>query len=81
MSYNYIYNPIALTEYKDTVTWYKERSEIAAMNFVTEVKVKIEAICKEPFRYRSAYKHFRETSLKKFHIILSTILMSPIKML
>jgi plasmid stabilization system protein ParE len=66
MTYTHIYNPAALVEFKDAVAWYKERSEIASLNFVTEVKEKIAAICSDPLRYRNTYKHYRETSLKKF---------------
>jgi len=86
MSYTHIYNPAALAEYKEAVAWYNERSEIAALNFITELKEKIDAICKDPFRFRIAYRHFRETSLKKYpyyviyyvdeideHIVISSI--------
>jgi len=66
MTYSLIYNPVALTEYKDAVIWYKERSETASINFVEEVKDKIESILADPFRYRNAHKHSRETSLKKY---------------
>lgn len=63
MNYQHIYDPIALLEYKDATGWYAERSETAAANFVKEIKEKITAICKDPFRYRNTYKKFRETSL------------------
>jgi plasmid stabilization system protein ParE len=66
MSYRHIYDPAALLEYKDAATWYSERSETAAFNFVKEVKETIAGISKEPLRYRNTYKKFRETSLKKF---------------
>ncbi|MGI8951095.1 MAG: type II toxin-antitoxin system RelE/ParE family toxin [Chitinophagaceae bacterium] len=66
MSHSFIYDPVALKEYKEAVLWYEERSEIAAENFVKDVREKIEAICKAPLRYRNSYKYFRETSLKKY---------------
>lgn len=66
MLYTYIFEPRALTEYKEAVVWYKERSEPAAANLITAVKSRIEAICNDPLRYRNAYKIFRETSLKKY---------------
>ena len=37
MSYRYIYDPVALNEYKDAISWYLERSELAAEGFVKEV--------------------------------------------
>ncbi|MEO8415639.1 MAG: hypothetical protein ABI472_18395 [Ginsengibacter sp.] len=65
MSYSYVYEPVALAEYKEAVAWYRERSETAAENLITEVKNRIETICADPLRYRNTYKIFRETSLKK----------------
>lgn len=34
MSYRYVYDPVALNEYKDAISWYLERSELAAEGFV-----------------------------------------------
>lgn len=66
MSYKYIYDPVALMEYKDAVSWYHARSERVAQNFVTEVTKKILQICNNPLRTRNEYKDFKETSLKKY---------------
>jgi plasmid stabilization system protein ParE len=66
MSYHYIYEPEALTEYKEAISWYLDRSETAANNFVKEIKEKIVTICTNPLQYRSTYKKMRETSLKKY---------------
>ncbi|HEY8658595.1 MAG TPA: type II toxin-antitoxin system RelE/ParE family toxin [Hanamia sp.] len=64
--YQLIYSPVALIEYKDAIVWYKERSTKAAENFVNQVKEKIDKICNSPFHYPETYKHFRETSLRKY---------------
>ncbi len=56
MSYRHIYDPIALFEYKEAVDWYAERSMTASENFIKEIKEKISLICKDPLRYRNAYK-------------------------
>ncbi|MEO5650407.1 MAG: type II toxin-antitoxin system RelE/ParE family toxin [Ginsengibacter sp.] len=64
--YPFIYSPVALIEYKDAVTWYKERSAKAAEDFVKQVKEKLDKICHSPFRYPETYNHFRETLLKKY---------------
>jgi plasmid stabilization system protein ParE len=64
--YTYIFEPKALTEYKEAVAWYNERSETATKNLVNEVKTRIELICNDPSRYPNRYKFFRETSLKKY---------------
>lgn len=66
MNYQIIYTPVALAEYKDAIIWYDERSKTAAENFVKAVTEKIKTICQDPLRYRSLYKNFKETSLKKY---------------
>ena len=75
MSYYYIYQPVAVEEYKEAIEWYEERSELAAENFVKEFQEKLENVCKNPLLYRNSYKHFRETSLKSTLIKLSILLM------
>ena len=66
MSYRYIYEPTALIEYKEAISWYRDRSETAATNFIKEVNEKLLIICADPMRYRSTYRNLRETALKKF---------------
>lgn len=66
MRYRYIYDPVALVEYKEAIGWYKSRSIMAAENFLSEVTETITAICKDPFRFRNVYSVFRETSLKRY---------------
>lgn len=66
MRYKHIYTPLSLTDYEEAVRWYEVRSKKAAENFVAEVRDKINSICKNPLSFRNAYKHFRETSLKKY---------------
>lgn len=70
MSYIYIFRPIALTQYEEAVSWYKDQSEVAAENLIAETEQQIKVICSDPFRYRNTYKHFRETSLKRSPIVL-----------
>jgi plasmid stabilization system protein ParE len=66
MSYQHIYTPVALVEYKDAVSWYDVRSKKASENFVITVREKIKSICENPSRYKNVYKYYRETSLKKY---------------
>lgn len=66
MSYIHIYRPVALAQYEEAVLWYRDQSEVAAENLIAEIEHQIKVICSDPFRYRNTYKHFRETSLKKF---------------
>ncbi|MBI1783272.1 MAG: type II toxin-antitoxin system RelE/ParE family toxin [Sphingobacteriales bacterium] len=66
MSYKAIYNPEALDEYKDAVSWYLERSDVAAEKFAAAINEKVKEICKDAYRYKTTYSFFKETSLKKF---------------
>jgi len=66
MSYKLVYTPEALIEFKDAVIWYNVHSKRAAENFIIAIREKTVSICKNPLRYRNSYKHFRETSLKKY---------------
>lgn len=52
MSYTYIFEPGALTEYKEAVEWYMERSETAAENLITEIKNRIE---REAFNFKAIF--------------------------
>jgi plasmid stabilization system protein ParE len=66
MSYRHIFDPVALNEYKDAISWYLERSELAAEGFVKEVNELLIVVCRDPFRFRNTYKRYREISLKKY---------------
>jgi plasmid stabilization system protein ParE len=66
MTYRYVFDPVALSEYKEAVSWYQERSQRVAENFVAELQTMIREICNDPLRYRSSYKKYRETALRKY---------------
>ncbi len=66
MSFQHIFAPSAFQEFEDAVYWYKSKSIRTAENFAAAIFSKIDMICKDPFRYRSTYKKFRETSTKRF---------------
>ena len=81
MSYQYIYTPLALVEYKDAIQWYYERSVRASENFVLATSAKIESICLTPLRFRNTYKQFREASLKKYPYCIVYFIDEPKKMI
>ncbi len=56
----------AAKEYLEAVMWYKERSLLAAENFVRTVNEAFSKIEAEPQRYRNSYKHFHELKLPKY---------------
>lgn len=66
MSYSYVLTPTAQVDYEESLLWYLERSETAALNFVAAIDNTINLICEHPKRWRNPYKNFRELSLKKY---------------
>lgn len=66
MSYSISYQPRALREYEDAVTWYRKRSEKAAKNFIAAVEKRLAVLRTEPERYRKTYREFRAVSLLKY---------------
>ena len=66
MTYRYVYDPVAFSEYTEAVSWCQERSQRVAENFVADLGDKIQEICTDPLRYRCTYKEYRETSLRRF---------------
>lgn len=66
MSYSYIINEFAQKDYETSLKWYAERSNQAAVNFVTEVDKALILICNYPERWRNQYKNFHELTLKKY---------------
>jgi len=55
----------AAKEYLEAVIWYKERSSLAAENFVRTVNEAFSEIEAEPDYYRNSYNHFHELKLHK----------------
>ena len=66
MAYQYIFDPLAATEYEEAFKWYEQRSTVAADNLILTVQEAIIAICIDPHRYRNTYKKMREHNLKKY---------------
>ena len=56
----------AAKEYPEAVIWYKERSSLAAENFVRTVNEAFSEVEAEPEYYRNSYKHFHELKLHKY---------------
>lgn len=58
MTYEYLFNPIAASEYENAYKWYRKKSEVAADNLIIEVEETIRAICKDPPGIEIAIKIF-----------------------
>lgn len=56
----------AAKEYLEAIIWYKERSLLAAENFVKSVTEAFSKIEAKPEYYRNSYKHFHELRLHKY---------------
>jgi len=66
MTYTHIFEPNAAKEYEEALTWYEERSILAADNFIIAVQQGIKQACADPFRYRNPYNNLREITLRKY---------------
>lgn len=66
MRYSIPFRKRATTEYLQSITWYKERSDKAAIDFVEEVNTVLDKLEADPNSFRNSYKHFREAALKRF---------------
>ena len=64
--YNYLVEPRAQKEYEESIEWYSERSELAALNFIKNVDAALLQITKKPYQFRNTYKKFREASIKNY---------------
>lgn len=80
MSYSYVLTPAAQIDYEESLLWYLERSETAALNFVAAIDNTINLICEHPKRWRNTYKNFRELSLKKYPFAIIYIIEEDTKM-
>ena len=79
--YSYLFDPVAANEYEDAFEWYQQRSKVAADNLFVEVEETIRLVCKNPFRYKNAYKNLHEIPLKKYPYYLIYLVDEPHKII
>jgi plasmid stabilization system protein ParE len=60
MNYSIAYQERALKEYESALEWYRDRSEIAAINFEIAVKEKINLLRINPESFKKTYRQFHE---------------------
>jgi plasmid stabilization system protein ParE len=60
------FHPEALAEWKSAVTWYLERNETAAINFVAELDQAINLIAASPQRWPKGLQGTRKFVLQRF---------------
>ena len=56
----------AAKEYIEAIAWYKEKSVLAAENFVKEVNEAFAKIEGKPLHFKNIYKQFYEIKLRKY---------------
>ena len=66
MRHRYKLRPQAQKKYLEAVSWYAERSLMAAAGFIDAYKVTLSLICEHPKRWRNEYAHYYELGLKKY---------------
>ena len=59
-------HPAALAEFKAALTWYLERSETAALNFVAELDRAVDLVTKSPRRWPVGEYATRKFVLNRF---------------
>jgi toxin ParE1/3/4 len=60
------FHPAALAEFKEELTWYLERSETAAVNFVAELDRAVDLVTKSPRRWPVGEHATRKFVLHRF---------------
>lgn len=70
MKYKYSLYAGAQKDYEESLNWYLERSEQAAIGFINAVDFALKQICNYPDRYRNTYKHYYEIGLKKYPFVI-----------
>ncbi len=66
MGYGYIFLANAQDEYESSISWYNERSRLAADQFIEAVDHALQLICDHPNRWRNEYKNYYELGVKKY---------------
>lgn len=66
MPYNIQFRRRATKEYLNAISWYNDKSEKAALNFVSIVEKTLDAIQKQPNLFRVVYKNFHQAKTKKY---------------
>jgi plasmid stabilization system protein ParE len=64
--YKITFRKRAAKEYIEAISWYNERSIVAAENFIKAVNEAFSKIEAQPHHYRNSYKNFHELRLNKF---------------
>ena len=70
MSYRFVYDPKAASEYANALEWYRHKSEKAAEGFIAAIKNCILLICSKPARWRKTYGDFREINVNKYPYLI-----------
>ncbi|HXR84188.1 MAG TPA: type II toxin-antitoxin system RelE/ParE family toxin [Hanamia sp.] len=66
MPYKIQFRKRATKEYLDAISWYRQRSQKSADNFVLIVDQTLDLIEKQPYRFRIIYKNFHQVKTKKY---------------
>ncbi len=66
MAYKYILLAKAQEEYESSISWYNERSWLAADQFIEAIDNVLQLICDHPNRWSNEYKKYYELGVKKY---------------
>lgn len=59
MTYAYVFDPVAASEFEEAFGWYESKSTTAADGFIVAVHDAIHLACENPDRFRNTYTNLR----------------------
>ncbi|WP_026450815.1 type II toxin-antitoxin system RelE/ParE family toxin [Aequorivita capsosiphonis] len=66
MAYKVKLLPLALLDLRKAKKWYREKNELLAEEFKTEVEKEVDYIGKYPYHYQQKYKELRQSLVSRF---------------
>jgi plasmid stabilization system protein ParE len=70
MAYSFIINDEALKELIEEFLWYEEQQPGLGKEFRTEVYIKLNKVCNNPFHYKIPNKKFHEALVERFPFLI-----------
>jgi len=70
MAYSFIINDEAIKELTEAFLWYEKQQSGLGKEFRTEVYIKLDKVCNNPFDYKIPNKKFHEALVERFPFLI-----------
>ncbi len=70
MAYSFIINDEAIKELTEAFLWYEDQRSGLGKEFRTEVNIKLDKVCNNPFHYKIPGKKFHEAVVERFPFLI-----------